>query len=123
MMGGGKTSWKAIQVRSPGSSCCDLYAAERLAALYRFQNGEPAADQGFANFVVCQPGRRDARVTDPGEVDWDTFPVLAALEAVTTDELRRLRLLLNSDDDDPTAPPFSRVQERSAGESVSSSEG
>jgi hypothetical protein len=34
---------------------------------------------------------------DPADVDWENFPVLAALEAVTYDELRRLRGLLDSD--------------------------
>ncbi len=139
MMVGGKTSWKAIEVRGPGQSCHELYAAERLAALYRFQIGEtgraggdpqtpgraggdpqtpgraggdpqtPGAPHGFSYFVK---GRRDARVTNPAQVDWDRFPVLAALEAVTTDELRRLRQLLVEGDDDPTAPPYSGVQEK-----------
>jgi len=106
--------------------CPELAGAERLAALYRLQTGEPGAVDGFAYFVH---GRCDAPVTDPGQVDWDRFPVLAALEAVTTDELRRLREILADSDDDTTVPPYSRVQEKTPpcglelGKLVTSSDG
>lgn len=83
---GGKTCWKSIHVEGPSGGGA-LDATERLAALYRFQNGERTGDLRFVR------GGLDGQVTDPAEVDWDTFPVLAALEAVTRDEIRRLRTL------------------------------
>ena len=89
---GGKTCWKAIQVQGK-SGGRPLDAVERLAALYRFQTGEGSTD---LRFVRGGPLAK-AEVTDPADVDWDAFPVLAALEAVTWDELRRLRSLLRSD--------------------------
>ena len=102
-----KTSWKAIRVRRPGAVDLlrDVDAAERLAALYRFQNGDAGSDHAF---LRSSPEHAEAHVTDPAEVDWETFPVLAALEAVTRDELRRLRRLLRADAanlwDEPTPP-------------------
>ena len=87
MNGGVKTSWKAIRIHPPGSSS-ELSGAERLAALYRFQNGELAAGHVLADAA------RGAEVVGPDQIDWTTFPVLAALEAVTTDELFRLRSLI-----------------------------
>jgi hypothetical protein len=95
---GGKTIWKAIRVRGPGDAG-ELVAAERLAALYHFQNGERAPGHCFIDAL------REAEVTDPAEVDWSSFPVLAALEAVTCDELRRLRLLLRGSAADAQAAP------------------
>ncbi len=98
MSRGGQTRWKAVRVFAPGGGHGErereLGAAERLAALYRFQSGDAAADQ---RFVVGVEASREAPLTDPAEVDWSGFPVLAALEAVTHDELRRLRRLLRSD--------------------------
>ncbi len=88
MNGGGKTSWKKVQVHSTGRG--ELRAEGRLAALYRFQNGEPQAALCFID------GPRDARVTDPAEIDWSAFPLIHALEAVTHEELSRLRSLLES---------------------------
>jgi len=107
MMRGGKTCWRAIQVQGPGSGrdeLRELDRTERLAALYRFQNGEVSADHSFVHLVE---GHRGAQVTDPADVDWDTFPLLAALEAVTRDELRRLRDVLRADPANATAtrPP------------------
>ena len=111
MIRGGKTCWKAIHVRrqlqGPGVGRDELRAldaAERLAALYRFQNGDVSPDHGFVS--------RGVEVTDPGDVDWETFPILAALEAVTRDELCRLRRILRSDpanrvDEEPPAPTSS----------------
>jgi hypothetical protein len=103
MRSGGKTSWKAIQVHYAGRGRGDLDAAERLAALYRLQNGESAADHGVAYFVE---GRRETFVTDPGEIDWDSFPLVAALEAVTRDELGRLHRLF---DLGKSSPPTSEL--------------
>jgi hypothetical protein len=68
-------------------------AGERLAALYRFQNGERWPDH--CPLLLIDAG--DAELTDPAQIDWENFPVLAALEAVTRDELRRLRRLLRTD--------------------------
>ena len=98
MIRGGKTCWKAIRVRGPGAvrdEPRELDAGERLAALYRFQNGEVPADHCFLALV---DGQRGVPVSNPADVDWDTFPVLAALEAVTRDELRRLRNILRDED-------------------------
>jgi hypothetical protein len=86
MNGGGKTSWKKVQVHGSGRG--ELRAEERLAALYRFQNREPQADLCFID------APRDARVADPAEIDWSSFPLIHALEAVTHEELRLLRSLL-----------------------------
>jgi hypothetical protein len=94
MNGGGKTWWKAIQVHDPGGGRA-LEASERLAALYRFQNGEVLAGYRFtAGLRSMGEPPLAAVVTDPADVDWEAFPILAALEAVTCDELRRLRALL-----------------------------
>jgi hypothetical protein len=89
MTRGGKTCWKAIRVLGAGAEGRrELIAAERLAALYRFQNGDASPGHRFLD------GHREAELHHPDQVDWATFPVLAALEAVTYDELRRLRMLL-----------------------------
>ncbi len=57
----------------------------------RLQSGEAPADHRF-----LAEGRSE--VVDALDVDWDGFPMLAALEAVTRDELRhRLRRLLHTD--------------------------
>ncbi len=74
-----------------------LEATERLVALYRLQNGEPSPEHCFTPVV-----------TSAAEVDWEGFPLLAALEAVTFDELRRLRGLLGASAEDatPTSPAF-----------------
>ncbi len=91
MTRGGKTCWKAIRVLgagAPGQGA--LAGADRLAALYRFQNGEPSPGHRF--FVE---GAREGEAVDPEQFDWSTFPVFAALEAVTRDEVRRLRSLLH----------------------------
>jgi hypothetical protein len=114
MTGRRKPSWKLIQVcgaTTRGGELRRLEGAERLVALYRFLNGEPSEDQLSAPVV---DGRHEL-VGAPGSVDWDGFPVLAALEAVTSDELRRLRGLLAADPtyarlerDDPTPVPASR---------------
>jgi len=102
MMRGGKTCWKAIRVHGPGRhELRELEAAERLAALYRFQTGEVPADHCFTRMV---DGRSGVEVKDPAEIDWDTFPVLAALEAITRDELRRLRHILRADNDGGPPP-------------------
>ena len=109
----GRTHWKALQVFGPGLGGPELRkldATERLVALYRFQNGEAPAEQCFFVPVDEAPGSARGRsklgdapkllrngVTDPADVDWENFPVLAALEAVTCDELRRFRGLLNAD--------------------------
>jgi hypothetical protein len=107
MIRAAKICWKAIRVQGPGAGrdeLRELTASERLAALYRFQNGEVSADHCFVSAAGVE-------VTGPGDVDWDTFPVLAALEAVSRDELRRLRHILRSDPanlvDEEPAPPTS----------------
>jgi hypothetical protein len=85
-----------IQVRAAGGlRTGDLPRHERLAALYRFHNGEAPAEVRF--FAV------DTALTDPDAIDWTTFPMLDALEAVTRDELARLRALVPEG-----APPPSR---------------
>jgi hypothetical protein len=91
MSGGGKTSWRDLAVHSPASEA--LGAPERLAALYRFQTGE--APPGLS---VSVGSAGDVEVIgDPADVDWAGFPELLALEAVTREELRRLRSLLRAD--------------------------
>jgi hypothetical protein len=108
MIRGGKTSWRGLTVHRTGEGQEGLLdGSERLAALYRFQNGD-AGDHA----VVVGEGRARVEVTSPADVDWDAFHVLAALEAVTRDELRRLRRILRSDpanhvDEDPPAPTSS----------------
>jgi hypothetical protein len=110
MIRGGKTGWRALEVLRTGpGQVGELDAGERLAALYRFQNG--VADDDHA-FIAITEGRSRVEVKSPADVDWDAFPVLAALEAVTRDELRRLRRILRSDpannvDEDPPAPTTS----------------
>jgi hypothetical protein len=110
MIRGGKTSWRGLEVRRTGEGQVGhLDGGERLAALYRFQNGEAVGDHVF---VASGEGRARVEVKNPADVEWDTFPVLAALEAVTRDELRRLRRLLRSDpanhvEEDPPAPTSS----------------
>jgi hypothetical protein len=97
MNSGGNTSWKAIRIHGPDAR--ELLGAERLAALYRFQNGELADDHGIVDTL------REAEVVAPDHVDWTSFPVLAALEAVTRDELFRLRtLILGASPVSPTVP-------------------
>jgi hypothetical protein len=109
MIRGGKTSWRALTVQRTGEGQGGhLDGSERLAALYRFQNGDAGGDHAF----VLGEGRARVEVDSPADVDWDAFPVLAALEAVTRDELRRLRSILRSDpanrvDEDPPAPTSS----------------
>jgi hypothetical protein len=121
MTHGGKTCWKALRVRGPtGAGRSDrheLHGSERLVALYRFQNGE-GADHAFG-CSIGGDGRREVVVTDPGQVDWDSFPLVAALEAVTHDELSRLRSLLRSpsshDVDAGGSAPQTRVPDGSWG--------
>jgi hypothetical protein len=92
---GAKTCWKTIQVQRPGGGRLSD-PGERLAALYRFQNGQGPAEHRFVRGA-------EAVSVDPSDVDWEAFPVLTALEAVTRDELRRLRSLLRPDlADEPT---------------------
>jgi hypothetical protein len=129
MIRGAKTCWKAIQVRGPGvgrGELRDLDASERLAALYRFQNGQAEGHRflrhvdGHRRAEVSLPpagpggGRPPTppgpagwlEVTDPADVDWETFPLLAALEAVTHDELRRLHSLFSGAQvSSPARPP------------------
>jgi hypothetical protein len=112
MIRGGKPSWRTIRVQGPAASrdeLRELDTSERLAALYRLQIGQAPSDHCFFTLV---DGQRRATVGDPADVDWDMFPVLAALEAVTRDELRRLRHILRADpanlvDEDPPAPTSS----------------
>ncbi len=94
MMGGTKPSWRLLQVCgvSARGELCTLDGADRLVALYRFQNRERVDDQLFRRV-----DGREELVVDPSAIDWDAFPVVAALEAVTRDEVRRLRGLLASD--------------------------
>jgi hypothetical protein len=92
MRSGGKACWKTILLETPGGGGdAELSRPERLAALYRFQNGEAPVD------VRLIDPHRQAVVTDPGDIDWTHFPVVDALEAVTRDELNRLRSLLRTD--------------------------
>ena len=94
MRSGDKAPWKTMLLQTPGAArvaCSDVPRAERLAALYRFQNGEASAGRRFYDPDL------QAEVTDPGQVDWTHFPVIDALEAVTRDELQRLRSLLRAD--------------------------
>jgi len=91
MRSGGKACWKTILLEGPGQGAEEPHRQVRLAALYRFQNGEAPAGLRFVD-----PSRA-AAVTDPAEIDWTHFPVLDALEAVTRDELRRLRALLSAE--------------------------
>lgn len=92
MVRGGKACWRTILLEAQRSgSERELSRHERLAALYRFQNGEAPVD------VRLIDPQRQAEVTDPGEIDWTHFPVVDALEAVTRDELNRLRSLLRAD--------------------------
>jgi hypothetical protein len=92
MRSGDKALWKSMLLRAPGEAAsADVPRAERLAALYRFQNGEAPAGRHFYD-----PDLK-AVVTDPGQVDWTAFPVIDALEAVTRDELHRLRALLRAE--------------------------
>jgi len=90
MRSGGKACWKSVLLQTNG----DGADGERLAALYRFQSGQPSPD-----VRIIDPWRQ-SEVTDPADVDWTNFPVVDALEAVTRDELHRLRSLLRAD-----APP------------------
>lgn len=86
MDSGSKACWKTVRLVTPASDVMSRPA--RLAALYRFQNGEAPAD-----LRIFDP-QRQAVVTDPGDVDWTSFPVVDALEAVSREELQRLRSLL-----------------------------
>lgn len=108
MRSGGKACWKTILLETPGGGGdVELSRPERLAALYRFQNGEAMAD------VRLIDPNRQAEVTDPGEIDWTHFPVVDAIEAVTRDELKRLRSLLHADrhpaEPAPPTPPHGLV--------------
>ena len=89
----GRVGWKAVRVLAAGPSpdASPQAGPERLAALYRFQS--VGRSPGHAFFVTAD-GKRDLEIDRPDQVDWTGFPVIAALEAVTYDELRRLRLLL-----------------------------
>jgi hypothetical protein len=89
MSRGGKSSWKTLRVH--GSDRSELGASERLAALYRFQNRETLADVRFVDEA------EQATITDPEQIDWATFPVILALEAVTREELQRLHSLFHPD--------------------------
>jgi len=92
MRSGDKALWKSMLLQAPGEAVSmDVSRTERLAALYRFQNGEAPAGRHFYD-----PDLK-AVVTDPGQVDWTAFPVIDALEAVTRDELQRLRSLLRAE--------------------------
>lgn len=97
MRGGEKTCWRAIQLEAPTTSVGELSPSrqERLAALYRFQNGQQPTDVRFVHVGEHASGTRE--VTDPAQIDWTHFPVIDAMEAVTRDELRRLRSLLRAD--------------------------
>lgn len=89
---GDKALWKTMLLETPGPGASgDVSRAERLAALYRFQNGEAPSGRHFYDPAL------QSEVTDPGQVDWTHFPVIDALEAVTRDELQRLRALLRAD--------------------------
>jgi len=93
MTSAGRVGWKAVRVlgTGPSSDASPLAGPERLAALYRFQS---VGRSPGAAFFVTADGKRDLEIDHPDQVDWTGFPVIAALEAVTYDELRRLRLLL-----------------------------
>jgi hypothetical protein len=110
MIRGGKTGWRTLTVQRTGEGQVGhLDGGERLAALYRFQNGDAGGDHAF---LAPGEGRARIEVKSAADVDWDAFPVLAALEAVTRDELCRLRRILRSDpanlvDEDPPAPTSS----------------
>lgn len=92
MRSGATTCWRAILFQTAGTEQRrELPRGERLAALYRFQNGQTLAD-----LHPVDPGRC-AEITDPAEIDWTDFPVVEALEAVTKDELAQLRSLLHAD--------------------------
>lgn len=99
MRSGGKACWRTLLLESPGDGEGTLSRHERLAVLYRFQNGETP------RHVRLVDPQRKAVVTDPAEIDWTHFPVLDALEAVTRDELRQLRCLLHTDGTPSPAPP------------------
>jgi hypothetical protein len=97
MSRGGKACWKAIRVYGPhgpggAHGLRELGATERLVALYRFHSGERPTDHRF-----LLEGGREPDLTDAAAVDWEAFPMLAALEAVSCDELGRLRRLLRTD--------------------------
>lgn len=99
MRSGGKACWKTILFEGGGAHVGgELSRPERLAALYRFQNGEAPGD------VRLVDPQRKAVVTDPAEIDWTHFPVVDALEAVTREELHRLRSLLHAEQHPPTPP-------------------
>ncbi|MFT3765584.1 MAG: hypothetical protein QM820_08730 [Minicystis sp.] len=105
MRSGGKACWRTILLETPhDGGAGELSRPERLAALYRFQNGESPRD-----LRLVDP-QRQAVVTDPAEIDWTSFPVIDALEAVTRDELQRLRSLLRAEAGPsparPPTPPF-----------------
>jgi hypothetical protein len=92
MRSGGKACWRTIQLEDAGGGEREgISRHERLAALYRFQNGEALTD-----LRLVDPLAR-VEVTDPAQIDWAQFPELSALEAVTRDELHRLRTLLRAD--------------------------
>jgi hypothetical protein len=86
------TSWRSIEARptepGEGDGATGVSRSRWLAALHRLQNGEALGGLQLVD-SACAP------VTDPASVDWTGFPVLEALEAVSRDELRRLRSLLD----------------------------
>lgn len=95
MRSGSKACWRNIRLEDAGGGegveRVERSRHELLAALYRFQNGEALTD-----LRLVDPHAREV-VTDPAQIDWAQFPELSALEAVTRDELHRLRALLASD--------------------------
>ncbi len=89
----GQTSWRAVHVcgHDGASQLRQLSGTARLVALYRLQTGEAGRELCFT-----RPGE-DGPVLGAPDVEWDGFPMIAALEAVTFDELRRLRGLLGAE--------------------------
>ena len=98
MRSGGKACWRTIQLEIAGGAVTgEISRSERLAALYRFQNGETLPDLRLVDPHACEV------VTDPAQIDWAQFPVVSALEAVGRDELCRLRALLRADAGAPSS--------------------
>jgi hypothetical protein len=106
MNGGAKTSWRSIEAQpiDPTDAPAGVSRGRWLAALHRLQNGEAL---GGLRLVGRGHGHdaHTAVVTDPAEVDWTGFPILEALEAVSRDELRRLRSLLDETLHPCASPP------------------
>jgi len=109
MTSAGRIGWKAVRVLGTGASTdaaqpAQLVGNERLAALYRFQSAGRSPGHRFYAADV----KRETEIVEPDQVDWSGFPVIAALEAVTYDELRRLRMLLTESGEYET--PKARAQ-------------